>query len=229
MKSSRISGLDRAIRYYFRMAERYVAMVLIGSFLLAAYNRLINGGGLGFQDIVQQVPKTIAMLTAVILFIIGLADMQTWHSMLVSFGCRRRNIYLGSMFMNLLMIGECLLLYELFSVLFLHDANVWTLPYLAALYLATEGVAQLVGAAVAKWGKFIYIIFTITIVLIGIVVVAVAINVYGDADSTGTYDLWITKLSGPSLKWGTLLMGGAICVVANAVFYRILRKFEVRA
>ena len=219
------SGLKRAMRYFIRQAEIYVMTIFAGSFGMACYQRLVLGEPLKAVETLRLVPGMILCLAFVVLFATGAGAGQTGYSMLISFGCRRKYVFLGNQVMNLLVAGESLILFEMMTLIITSRNQLWLLPLAAAVFLAFSGVSQLVGTAAVMWGKKVYyimlVVFTVVVVSIGMVVVIVWNGVLVKAD-------FLDALHQPVYQAGVLLAATAVSGLSGIFTYRQLSSLEVR-
>lgn len=222
------SGLKRALRYFIRQAEIYVLLIFAGSFVMAGYQRLVTGDSMKITEILQMVPEMIACLTTVVIFVMGAGDGRTWYSMLISFGCRRKHVFWGSLVMFLLVAGESLVLIEVTSLI-LNAGNLsWLLPLMAAIFLIVEGISQLIGVVAVKWGRAVYAVMLVLMVLLILISIGIGMFVMVVFRGAQIQAVFLDKCREPLYQAGILLAGAAVCILSNAVTYRLLSDFEVR-
>lgn len=218
------SGLDRALRYFIRQAELFVLCLAGGSFAMSGYIWLISGNGFSFQEMLAGVPSAIVMLSMVVLFSMSMSSAQYWYSIPISFGCRRKNAFLGNLVMEILFIAQSFVLYEAAVYVLQTDVFPVSTSLILALYLVIEGLSKLLGIAAVKWGKAAYIVMTVVIVLISISGGMMAVFA-----REGSLAVFLGGYLESSWKWLGLLLGAVVCAAANIAGYRILSHFEVKA
>lgn len=217
------SGWGRALRYFVWQAEIYVCYAVAGAFVMVAYVNLINGEVFHLQRFRQAVPNTVVFIAMMILFLDGASSSKYLYDMPVSFGCLRRNAFLGGLLMDGLLAAESLLI-SIAGARLLQTEQM-DLIFCAALLLLLEGIARLIGIASMKWGRVAY--FVMIVVIVGI---SVCIGFL--AGATGGVTVSLVRFFGTDWKqkaqWVALATGAVVCFAANAGSWGILKNLEVR-
>ncbi len=220
------SGLGRSLKYFFWQAQLYAALILGGSLVMAAYQRIVANASMSLSDIIHSVPGAVIMLTYVVLFTTGQSAGQYWYSMLISFGCRRIHVFLGHLAMNLLVISESLLVSGLLSYVLHSDSiNIFGFPLIFAASLVLEGASKLLGIAIMKWGRIAYVIM-----IFSIVILCIAFGMFSAfaEESTGPV-FTINSLLNPAQQQLLTAVSILFCTAANMISYRMVKYYEVKA
>lgn len=224
----RVHAFGRSCRFFVRQAELLVCGAVAGSVFMAAYIWLINGESFAWQELLEYVPHAVISVSMIIMLMNGLSSysFQYLYSVPVSFGCLRKHAFNGMLVMNGLIMAESLLLYWILTKL-LHMGQA-ELPMSLALFLIVEGLSQLGGVILVKWGR------AGTVCMI-IVCVAVSAS-YGFAVSYAGMSgviLSVSAVFGKEMvrhwQWLALAAGAVVCLAANAVSWQFVKKWEVRA
>lgn len=220
-------GLGRALYYFTRQAQVYVAGIILGSFLLAVYYWFVGGNSvMGFEDIIEQTPAMLVWITLLVLMSSSMGTTQRWVSMLISFGCCRRYAFLGTLAMNLQIMVESLILFAVLMHYCDWDGRTFLLVLVIVLYLVSEGGAQLLGIASSKWGKIAYIF---AVMLCSIFIVGVALtNVVVTTRSLNSWWRMIQETVNPVWQCLAIATAGMFFIATNVVGYRLLSKYEVK-
>lgn len=220
-------GFGRALYYFTRQAQFYVAGIFLGSFALAVYYWFVNGNSaVGFGDMIELTPAILVWITVLVLTTSSLETTQRRFSMLISFGCCRKNAFLGKLAMNLQIIVESLILFALLMRYFDWNGRSMLFVLVIILYLVSEGGAQLLGIAALKWGKIAYII---SVILCTGFIFGVAMTIMTITNSfVNSWWRIPQQIAKPMWQYLALVTAGIFCMMANAVSYRSLRKYEVK-
>lgn len=214
-------GLSRALRYFVRQAELYVLGIFGGSFVFMVYQWLIMADDTSISDMIGMLPNILLYLSLIVILTIGVSVTQTYYPMLISFGCRRRNVFLGNLFLHLMLMVQSLILYKIFAEIFGDGESTFGMPMLIAIYLITSGISQLIGIVKMKWGK-------IATVLLVIVFMGAGMGAGFILAFSGTDDFFV-KFNWSAVSWTLVLTGVCICAAVNAVSWRVLCRYEVKA
>ncbi len=222
----KVSGFDRALRYFFYQSQLYVICTISGSLAMTLYIWLINGSVEIFNDLLTVIPGTMTYVSMIVLFTIAATAGQYWYPMLISFGCRRKNVFWGHLFMVFLFMTEIFAIDKISEKLLHTDVlslDTWTL---LALYLFIEGISTLMNIFTIKWGRR-------SQVLVIVVILAISMG-YGFFMAFSESSISISAIPflgrlAASWQWMRLLSGAAFCLAANAANYRILSRYEIKA
>lgn len=214
-------GLSRALRYFVRQAELYVLGIFGGSFVFMVYQWLIMADDTSISDMIGMLPNILLYLSLIVVLTIGVSVTQTYYPMLISFGCLRRNVFLGNLFLHLMLMVQSLILYKIFAEVFGDEKSTFGMPVLLAIYLITSGISQLIGIVKMKWGK-------IATVLLVIVFMAGGMGAGFILAFSRTDDFFV-KFNWSVVSWPLVLTGVCICAAVNAVSWRVLCRYEVKA
>lgn len=224
----RKSGLGRALYYFCSQAQVYVAGILTGSFAMAVYYWFVGAYNPdeSLRDAMHLVPAMLVSITIFVLFMVNMGSVQKWYAMAVSFGCLRKNAFLGVFAMNMQIAVESLILFGALVYFFKWDGGTVLLLSIAVLYLAAEGCAQLIGAACWKWGKIAYLaaVVVVTGFIFGVAVTNAVVannlmNAWWQAAIRTAKPLWMA---------GALVCAGLFCAAGNMVSCYFIRKLEVK-
>lgn len=223
------SGLGRALRYFIRYAELYVLYLAVGSFVMAAYICLMNGMDFHLRAILLTVPRMEICLSVIFIFTSGICTWNYAYYIPISFGCRRWNAFLGILSMDAVLIAECLVLYKLMEAKFNPGGILFDLfetPVLLAVFIFTEAVSRLIGAIASKFGKLAYLI----LIIVSTMAITVFI-IWIVFSTTAKWGFLGSRISGNgklAWQWILLLASTALSVVAHAVNWHMLYRYEVR-
>lgn len=218
------SGLIRALKYFIRYTEWYVFGTVAGSILMVAYICLIDADW-SFARMQSSIPYTLLYFAVIILFYNGSILEYYWYSLPISFGCRRKNVFLGNLVMDLLFIIQILILYRVSLFAFSpKDETYIPLPFLFSVFLLIEGISKILGIFVLKFGKAGYVLFIISLIVI-CVGVGFFVGYSGVTDDIGIYLLQI----GMDSIWVFLLAGIIVSASANILNYRTVSRYEIRS
>ncbi len=223
----KISGLDRALRYFIRQAELYVLCLIAGSFAMSGYIWLIQGYDRGILEMLKSVPSGIVFISIIVLYSSGMSSAQYWYSIPISFGCRRKNAFIGNLAMNMLFIAESLVFYMLAVRILQTDVFAVSMAVILPVYLVMEGISKLLGIAVIKWGKVTFIVMTAALVMASVFCGFLIFFAGEGKEALALISVSEKYLTFP-WKWAGLLAGTGICAAANVAGYRILSHFEVK-
>lgn len=218
------NGFDRSLRYFAEQTEIYVLGTIGGGILMTVYMQLINGGS--FTNMLNTIPATIFYVSAVVILTLISNFEQYWFPILISFGCRRKNIFWGQLFMLFLFIIETLAVYQLSGYLF----NTGTLPFsfltAFALDLAVAAVTAFFNIAMLRWGKFIYIFMVIAMVAVSMAF-GMWIGFFGSSGSNPS----VLLINQWPISRQLLVLGAGIALftAANIMNYHTLKIYEVKA
>lgn len=220
-------GMGRALYYFTRQAQFYVAGIFFGSFLLAVYYWFVGGNSaMGFEDIMELTPAMLVWITLLVLMSSSLGTTQRWFSMLISFGCCRRYVFFGKLAMNLQIMVESLILFAVLMHYCDWDGRAFLLILVIVLYLVSEGGAQLFGIVASKWGKIAYMfaVMLCTVFIVGVVLTnALVMN-----HSLNSWWRMVQETANPVWLCFAIAVAGMFYVMSNIVAYGLLRKFEVK-
>ena len=220
-------GLGRALYYFTRLAQIYAAGIFLGSFALALYYWFVGGNsGMGFEDIIELTPAMLVWITLLVLMSSSLGTTQRLFSMLISFGCRRKDAFLGKLVMNLQIMVESLVLFAVLTHYFDWDGRTFLLILVIILYLVSEGGAQLIGIAASKWGKIAYMfaVMLCTVFIVGVVLT----NVLVTNHSLNSWWRMAQETAKPVWQCFAIVAAGMFYMMSNIVAYCSLRKYEVK-
>lgn len=218
-------GLGRTLYYFTCKAQLYMAGILAGSFVMAIYQWfLISDDALDFSDILDRTTVMLAFITFLVLFTAGMEFVQKWLAVLVSFGCSRKNVFLGGIAMHLQIILESLVLFEVLMWFSGWEKGTLLLSLAAALYLVSQGISQLMGAAAQKWGRTAGLVLAIVFFIFGVTMA----NLLLAGRPPGALLQWVQEIVKPVWQCFLVAAAGTFCVVANLVSYRIISGYEVK-
>jgi len=219
------NGFDRAMRYFVREAELYVLGTIGGSILLSVYMWLIINRG-NFFEILDKFPVSFFYTSAVIILSITATAGQRWFPMLISLGCRRKNIFWGHLLMLFLFILQTLALYQLSGFISGAEKLPLQLFTILTIDLAVAGVTTFLNIAMLRWGKIIYILMVILIVAISMFYGMWA-GLYAPSGANSSVLLIEQWPILPRLILFTACL--AVFTAANILNYRTLSTYEVKA
>ncbi len=222
------NGFVRALRYFVRQAELYVLCIVVGSFAMAAYIWIIRGDGSSFAKMLQTVPSLDLWLSVVVLFTIGVSSYEYCYSTPVAFGCLRKNAFFGTMVMDVLIMLEGIGFYFLTAAWFDTGAKITQAVWIFAVFLLLESAARTMGMVAMRWGKIAYAIMIVIIVIASVSfgLLAGISELLGVMHLAGSYFGEGVVRHG---KWILLAAAAAVSIAVNAVSWRVLKGFEVRA
>lgn len=214
-----MNGFGRTLRYFLYRAQIYALCIMLGGAAMAVYKWAVQDHAGSFRDLLAAIPVTWMPILSVVLFSVG-TSFGYFFSMLVSFGCRRIHVILGNLAMNLLLILECVFFSWLLTSWLGKKESVMYQPMILGALFLLEGLTQLIGAAMAKWGKNVYLIFVFFVFVIaflaGILVQTMHIQNIIDVMFLHIGQEWI------------ILAGAAICMAEHLIVYRFMRNYEVK-
>lgn len=223
------NGFGRTLRYAARQAEMYMLCIAAGSFGMAAWEWLVLDGDMTVMDMMKMVPSMLVWMSMLVILITGMSSGQAWYSMLIPYGCRRKNAFLGNLAMNLMMIAQSVVLFEILVLVLKPEEGILGIQAILAAYLALEGISQLIGAATIRWGKAAYGVMIVIIVFASLVLGFG----YGFMSAYGVFDIqndgFFTKMMTFIKQWWIVLAGAIACTVTNVIGWGMLRKYEVKA
>lgn len=221
-------GFGRTLRYAARQAQMYMLSIAGCSLGFAVWEWIVMNGELTVVDMIAMVPGMLMWIAMVILLVTGMSSGQSWYALLISYGCRRKNAFLGQLAMNLMIIVQSVILYEILELVIKSSERYFGIQAILAVLLAVEGMSQLVGAAVIKWGKAAYLAMILVIMLVCLVLGFG----YGFMAGYGKFDIpdygLFDKMITFAKQWWMILAGAAVCAVMNILGWFMLRNYEVK-
>lgn len=223
-------GKKRVLKYFLYYTELYVLCTLGGTVVMTLYMALLNNN-ISAGPVFVSVPSMILSVAVILILTSGMTRGQYGYSIPVSFGCIRKNVFLGNLMMDFFYIIQVLVLYE--TAVFVIQTRTETvkipMPVLVSLLLFVEGTAGLLGAAAVKCGKLAYIFF-IVLVIVGSIGVGILVGFSSDFGSeTVIFYVFRGGATAASFYWILFAASAVLSAAANFANYRLIRYFEVRA
>ncbi len=190
------------------------------------YMWLIGGNAIGnLAESMSFVPSYLLLITVIVLITVNFSAGQNWYSIPISFGCLRKNAFLGHLCMDFLYIIESIAVYQIMLLVFHSNARSRIgLPLLLALLLSMEGISKLVGTAMIKWNKIVGFVICMIVLMAFLSAVFVIVDASAEEFGSGVF----MQLYEFSLHWYVLLVGLAIYALTNIISYRFISSYEVK-
>ncbi|MCI9124514.1 MAG: hypothetical protein HFH35_10620 [Eubacterium sp.] len=219
------SGITRALRYFIGIGEQYVLCAAGLGAAMTIYMWLINSSA-SFSDMLTSIPGSILFIAGTILYVTGVSVVQQCYSLLISMGCRRRNVFAGNLVMDLLYIAQCIILYEVLERIFNPRHQPVSALFVLAVYLLVEAFGKLSGIVVVKFGKLSRMVF------FGATVgIAISAAVYFSLSGGADIQIWADELTGKDallVQWVLAGAAAACCAGSYVFLWRLLKNYEVR-
>lgn len=219
------NGFDRPLRYFIQQAELYVIVTIGGSILMSAYIWLINNG-ISFSDIRNTIPASIFYVSTVMILSITTNCGQYWFPLLISFGCRRKNIFGGYLAMLVIFIFETSAIYQLSGIILHRKALPFPIITALTISLTVAGITTIFSIAMLRWGKIAYILMIFFIVATSMVFI-LRTELF-DSDSLSLTISLADSWPAPR-QLLLLIISAAVCAAANIMNYRTLSIYEIKA
>lgn len=216
-----MSGFGRAMRYFTYRSQVYVLFIMLGSVALTLYKCLLQEQTDSFHNWFTILSTAWLPLTVFAYFSIG-TSFGYFFSQLVAFGCRRMHVILGNLVMNTIVMLECAALSWLLVLGLGGKESMVHKPMIIGALFLIEGLAQLLGAAMARWGKTVYMFFTLAVIIL----VLFASFFIQKMHIRGIGEKILLLLGS---GWIVLLLGAASCLLAHVLAYRMIRMYEIKA
>jgi len=218
------SGIGRTLKYAGLCAERVFLMLFL---MVAIYSALYYYQG-GFGDGNHKsimIPFYFGFMSIMGVAVIQILNISKFIPISISFGSLRKETFLGTQWINLILMVQCVAVFTVSLTLISSDFNkmsslaifVYTL-----LLIFISGLGQLIGSASIEFGRlgaFLIGIFVFIVVISG----AVTLGFAGDL-----IDISINQIS-LVIKFIVVLVVVIIYITGAYTNYRVLQKYELRA
>ncbi len=218
----RLGCLGRTLRFFVRIAQRYVLFSAALSTLMAFYMCLVNGNHL--NEIIKLMPAALFYYSAVVLFVSGMSGGQQWYPILVSFGCIRRDVWLGILLLETLFIAEILVIYEIVAGFADPAGQGAGALLILAGYLAVEGLAKLAGVAALKWGRMSFFLLAAGVFVLSIVFALWIVSADGEGLIVSFVNSLMEGRASLNGQCAAVFAGAAVCIVGNAASWPNAKK-----
>lgn len=213
-KSFFLQTLKRNIRYWGRLTEQLVGIIVLACVIYGGFMSLSLDNGDFWENIVSY----MVMMAIIFLDVVQMNYATAYIPLALSFGARRRETLWGVQWMNLLVFVQIMVL--IICAEGIHAGSL--LPGLdfgrkiLGLILMALAMGQFGNAMALKWGGKARVIFVILYVLLFVVlgfVWAVSMEISGS----------------PAWIWTACVASGVVLyAISIYTLYRALRNYEVR-
>jgi len=218
------SGISRTLKYAGLCAESVFFMLFLMVAIYSALYYYQGGFGDGNHKTIM-IPFYFGFMSIMGLAVIQILNISKFIPVSISFGSLRKETFLGTQWINLILIVQCVAVFAVSLTLISSDFNKMrslAIFVYILLLIFFSGLGQLIGAASIKFGKlgaFLIGIFVFIVVISG----AVALGFAGDF-----IDISINQIS-LVIKFIAVLVALIIYCAGAYINYRMLQNYEVRA